>query len=114
MPDRIQLSRQKGWRMPLNTISVARPGKFGNPFTVASLRETGIRLTEEQMRSRVVDSFRRWLEGSSRDWMGPESDAARAAMLAALSELRGKNLACWCKLHGQPCHADVLLEKANA
>lgn len=27
-------------------------------------------------------------------------------------ELRGKNLACWCK-PGEPCHADVLLEIAN-
>lgn len=26
-------------------------------------------------------------------------------------ELRGKNLACWCK--ASPCHADVLLEIAN-
>ena len=28
-------------------------------------------------------------------------------------ELRGKNLICWCKI-GAPCHADVLLEVANA
>lgn len=28
-------------------------------------------------------------------------------------ELRGKDLACWCPLDG-PCHADVLLEIANA
>jgi hypothetical protein len=28
-----------------------------------------------------------------------------------LSELRGKDLACWCPLD-QPCHADVLLELA--
>ena len=27
--------------------------------------------------------------------------------------LAGKNLACWCK-PGTPCHADVLLEIANA
>jgi hypothetical protein len=27
--------------------------------------------------------------------------------------LRGKNLACWCGLD-KPCHADVLLEIANA
>ena len=27
-------------------------------------------------------------------------------------ELRGKNLACWCRLD-QNCHADVLLELAN-
>lgn len=29
-----------------------------------------------------------------------------------LNELRGKNLACWCKLDSL-CHADVLLELAN-
>ncbi len=28
------------------------------------------------------------------------------------TELRGKDLACWCPLD-QPCHADVLLELAN-
>ncbi|MDX0178660.1 DUF4326 domain-containing protein [Sinorhizobium meliloti] len=27
-------------------------------------------------------------------------------------ELRGKNLACWCR-PGAPCHADVLLQVAN-
>ena len=27
-------------------------------------------------------------------------------------ELRGRDLACWCPLDG-PCHADVLLERAN-
>jgi hypothetical protein len=27
--------------------------------------------------------------------------------------LQGKNLACWCRLDGKPCHADVLLEIAN-
>ena len=30
-----------------------------------------------------------------------------------IEELRGKDLACWCKL-SDPCHADVLLEWANA
>ena len=29
-----------------------------------------------------------------------------------LSELRGRDLVCWCPLD-QPCHADVLLEVAN-
>jgi len=29
-----------------------------------------------------------------------------------LEELRGKNLACFCKI-GEPCHADVLLKIAN-
>lgn len=30
---------------------------------------------------------------------------------AAVTELRGHDLACWCQ--DQPCHADVLLELAN-
>lgn len=29
------------------------------------------------------------------------------------TKLRGKNLACWCRDDGKPCHADVLLELAN-
>ena len=38
---------------------------------------------------------------------------------AVVQELRGKNLACWCPLVDKdgnpvPCHADVLLEIANA
>jgi hypothetical protein len=30
MPKRIQRKRTKGWRMPPNTVSVTRPGPFGN------------------------------------------------------------------------------------
>lgn len=33
-PVRVQLRRTKGWRMPDNTVNVARPGKWGNPFRV--------------------------------------------------------------------------------
>ena len=33
-PKRIQLRRTKGWRMPENTVKVARPTKWGNPFKV--------------------------------------------------------------------------------
>jgi hypothetical protein len=31
-PQRIQLSRRKGWRMPENTVRVARPGMWGKPI----------------------------------------------------------------------------------
>lgn len=31
---------------------------------------------------------------------------------AKFAELKGKNLACWCK-EGSPCHGDVILEIAN-
>lgn len=41
IPQRVQLRRTPGWRKPENTISVARPSKFGNPFVVG---KTQIRL----------------------------------------------------------------------
>ena len=33
-PQRIQRKRTKGWKMPPNTVSVCRPGKYGNPFYI--------------------------------------------------------------------------------
>ena len=110
-PTRVQLSRKKGWKMPPNTVSVARPGPFGNPFTVQDAMEFCISTAEAQ--SFVVRCFRDWLAGDRQNWMGNESDKAAAVIIARLPELRGKNLACWCP-PGSPCHADVLLELANA
>jgi hypothetical protein len=90
MPVRIQLSRRKGWRLPPNTVAVARPGKWGNPFKIG---EPGI-----PDAAAAVAAFR--------EFAGPRRDDIRR-------ELRGKNLACWCR-PGEPCHGDVLLEIANA
>ena len=118
-PHRVQLSRKKGWRMPANTVSVARPGKFGNPFTTSGCLEAGYVGTAEQIRRRCVEAFRVWLGPMWRNnWDGPESEARRAAILSEISSLRGKNLACWCPLVGKDgspvsCHADVLLRLAN-
>lgn len=36
MPERIQLKRVKGWRLPPNAVSVARPTRYGNPFRYRS------------------------------------------------------------------------------
>jgi hypothetical protein len=94
-PHRVQLSRKAGWRMPPNTVNVARPGRWGNPFRVGDF---GI-----PNREAAVARFREWLDGRV---VGPERPTSFEA-------LRGKNLACWCPLN-QPCHADVLLEIANA
>ena len=108
-PTRIQLSRAKGWRMPPNTVNCARgPGRtFGNPFRV------GTHGTAEA----CVARFRDLMTGLIRMYTVPcpthqEQAAAQDIIRARLSELRGKNLACWCEL-GSPCHADVLLELAN-
>ncbi len=112
-PSRIRLSRAKGWRLPENAVSVARPGKFGNPFKVDECRAAGFSGTDWQVAYRCVDAFRVWLGPRWRiNWDGEESEAARTKLLDALPTLRGKNLACWCA-PDQPCHADVLLEMAN-
>lgn len=112
MAKRIQLSRKKGWRLPQNTVNVARPSKFGNPFRICDAREAGYVGSDARLQIFVVETFRNWLAGDTSAWMGPEADAARERMLFCLPGLRGKNLACWCK-PGTPCHAEVLLELAN-
>lgn len=113
-PVRVQLRRTKGWRMPENTVSVARPGRFGNPFTVADCAEAGFRGTPAELARRCVEAFRVWIDTPywRNNWDGEESERKRSAALIGIEGLRGKNLACFCPLD-QPCHADVLLEIAN-
>ena len=60
-PIRVQLRRTKGWRMPVNTVTVARPTKWGNPFMVNECREAGFQGTDQQIASRCVEAFRTWL-----------------------------------------------------
>lgn len=91
-PIRVQLSRAKGWRMPPNTVSVARPSQWGNPFRIGA---EGIPDAET-----AVARYALWIS----EWLPLYPDM--------LEPLRGKNLACFCK-PGEPCHADVLLELAN-
>lgn len=103
MPERIQLSRKKGWRKPESTVVVSRPSKWGNPWKVGDDDGGG----EPMTRSEAVDRFR----------ARASSDASLIPLLAR-TELAGKNLACWCPLvdpdgNRVPCHADVLLELAN-
>ena len=113
MPSRIQRRRVKGWKMPPDTVSVTRPGRFGNPFTPAGCREAGYSGTDEAIRQRCVEAFRVWLGPHWREvWQSQESEQRRKILLDHLRHLRGQNLACWCPI-GSPCHADVLLELAN-
>ena len=111
MPLRIQRRRVKGWRMPENTVSVCRPGKWGNPFVVSADKK---RLAHYADYKKNVDGWSGW----------PVADAITAVKAfkwlnrhkytceQIATQLRGKNLACYCKL-SEPCHADVLLEIAN-
>jgi len=103
-PNRVQLKRTRGWRMPSNTTKVDRSTKWGNPFKVGALA------MHPKTRRRVfVDSketaialFALYLKSASGSKLADE----------AREELRGKHLACWCK-HNHDCHADLLLALAN-
>ncbi len=114
MPVRIQRKRTKGWRMPPGAISVGRPGPFGNPFTIAGCRDAGYKGDDSALAIRCVEAFNAWAFTPlwRNNWDGPVSEAVRTKMLDRLPELRGKDLACWCRLD-QPCHADILLKLAN-
>jgi hypothetical protein len=94
MPQRIQLSRRKGWTKPPTCVVVSRPSVFGNPFIA------GVHGSTPQ----CVAMYRRWVLRSS--------SGAATRIRQRLDELRGKDLVCWCKPES-PCHADVLLELAN-
>lgn len=113
-PCRVWRRRTKGWKMPENTVSVCRPGKFGNPFTAQGCRDAGFSGTDEVIQARCVETFRVWVSTNHwrENWSGEESRLARQAIIDGLPDLRGKNLACFCK-PGTPCHADVLLGLAN-
>ena len=110
MPKRIQRKRTKGWKMPEGAVYVGRPTKWGNPFRVGRPVDRGPNHGGYDFikdRADAVALFRLTV--------GPITGGieARDFIKAAQCELRGKDLACWCPLD-QPCHADVLLEIANA
>lgn len=106
-PHRVQLSRAKGWRMPPNTVSVARPSKWGNPYKPAQYWAAGFKGSRAVAIAHCVDAHRAWLERKAHF-----GHPVPQRPVPDLSPLRGKNLACWCSLD-HPCHADILLEIAN-
>lgn len=101
-PKRIQRKRTKNWRAPENTVYVGRPTVWGNPFAIADFG-----------RIASIQYFRRWINGENFNVSGFVVGAMRRnELMRRLPELRGKNLMCWC-VDG-PCHANILLEMANA
>lgn len=100
-PQRVKLSRQRGWGMPPNTVVVARPSKWGNPIRVVPAGVTTLGTVTTN--AAAVAGYREYLKTREGQFV---CEAARRV-------LRGKNLACWCGLD-EPCHANVLLEVANS
>jgi hypothetical protein len=83
-PNEIYIGRQtrNGWCK----------SKWGNPFRLPHN-------ASPEQRAEVIAMYRRWLLGQS-------------GLMAALPELRGKDLLCWCA--PEACHGDVLIELANS
>lgn len=113
MPERVQMSRQHPWRADHpEAVIVDRTTKWGNPFKLAPAHAPGYvdvvrdgdfvaRVPKSRAREHLVEHFRAHVENTP------------VLRLLDVDELAGRDLACWCPLDG-PCHADVLLELANA
>lgn len=78
-------------------VYIGRPSKWGNPFTHISDRKTRAEFVVES-REEAVAAYRAWI-------------VEQPALMAALHELEGKTLGCWCK--PQSCHGDILAELAD-
>jgi hypothetical protein len=115
-PQRMQVSRRAGFNLQqashaLNGLPaklVTRPGRWGNPFSVEEVaRRFGLDRTAAQ--AKAVALCGHWLKGNLGQKLSPRPPPSRETVRA---ELKGYNLACWCK-PGTPCHADILIELAN-
>ncbi len=76
-------------------VYIGRPSKWGNPFSHLSNTLAQYRVST---REEAVQSYEEWIRQQ------PE-------LMAALPELKGKVLGCWCS--PQSCHGDVLARLAN-
>jgi hypothetical protein len=116
-PVRIQLSRKKGWKMPPNTVKVDRTTPYGNPYRKGGYLDKGpLAGTTIRDTAHAVEVYRLWaLEALAGNALPNDCGTTPSAddVRRTIEKLRGKNLACWCPLD-QPCHADVLLDLANA
>jgi hypothetical protein len=89
MSDQPRVWNKKDPKTPADAVYVGRPTKWGNPFKIG----------RDGTRAEVLAKYR-CLFAELRLWT------------VAREELKGKHLVCWCA--PAPCHADFLLEVANA
>lgn len=96
-PIGIQRKRTKGWLMPPNTVCVDRSTMYGNPYKTAKEYE---------------DWLMAHYNNDKTNYYHNKFIHKRNSILTSLSELRNKNLACWCPLD-KDCHRNILLKLAN-
>jgi hypothetical protein len=109
VPVRLRLSRAPGANLQqlsratngLLVVNVARPTRWGNPHRWQSCpSDVG---PPAWAQGAAVDTFREDLQAGR----------LRFTCVEVKASLAGSNLACWCAPDA-PCHADVLLDFANA
>lgn len=120
-PIRVQRKRTKGWRMPENTVYVGRGSQWGNPHRIGDIVQD--RNEENMTWEKHAIKAKEAVAMYSADLFPYRHQGVNSTLEAFYvsvaniediqSQLRGKNLACWCPLD-KPCHADVLLEVANS
>jgi hypothetical protein len=96
MPKLINMHGRKGI-VPAGAVYIGRQmpwlglprSRWANPFKIG----------RDGSRAEVISKYRDYL-------------LSRPQLMAALPELRGTDLACWCS--PEPCHGEVLLELANS
>ena len=81
-------ARQAGTKPAADRVYVGRPSKWGNRFVIGP----------DGSRDEVIAKYRAWI-------------VQQPALMAALPELRNKDLVCWCA--PSRCHGEVLIELAN-
>ena len=81
-------ARQAGTKPAADRVYVGRPSRWGNPFVIG----------RDGSRDEVIAKYRAWI-------------VRQPALMAALPELRNKDLVCWCA--PKRCHCEVLIELAN-
>ena len=79
-------TKRRPWDLPAS--------KWANPFKIDRPDKK-----RDGTRDEVIAKYRAWI-------------VQQPELMAALPELRGKDLACWCA--PERCHGDVLLELAKA
>src|SRR6476620_5167952 len=115
-PQRLQLSRHAGFNLQAASLDlnglpaqrVTRPAPWGNPFTIEDTA-TRYKLDRHAAQTKAVELCGQWLRGTLDKKLSPGEPPNREAIRR---ELKGHNLACWCK-PGTPCHSEVLIEIAN-
>lgn len=124
MPRRLQRRRTPGYRLPPGAIYVGRPTPWGNPFPVANgdrelfPREDSVRMFRE-----LVLTGETWFSTGDDRHHFARTERTGPLHVPDVATIRrhlaGRDLCCWCPLvdaegNHVPCHADVLLEVANA